>query len=243
VDRVVLFWSVYLGVGALCTVVELVRPAHAVRYRDQIVMDLIALGAMQLVIFRLAQNVTGPIGGYLAPYVPIDVYALPLALRVALYFAITDLGSYAMHRLMHTKLAWSFHRFHHSPKQLYWLAGVRATLPQQVLYNLPYVVMSLFVLDSFWVFDLFMVVGVVSNHWMHVNVTWRSNWLEYLLVTPRYHQIHHSSDAKLHDGNYGTLFTIWDRLFGTYIDPDTTKVKKFGTGEKPRDPVLMILGV
>ncbi|HEU4731777.1 MAG TPA: sterol desaturase family protein, partial [Kofleriaceae bacterium] len=70
-----------------------------------------------------------------------------------------------------------------------------------------------------------------------------SNWLEWLLVTPRYHHIHHSTDAALHDGNYGSLFTIWDRLFGTYIDPDTTQPKKFGTGESRRDPVLLVLGV
>lgn len=60
---------------------------------------------------------------------------------------------------------------------------------------------------------------------------------------PRYHPIHHSPDAQLHDGNHGSLFSIWDRLFGTYIDPDTTSAQKFGTGEPRRDPVLLAIGI
>ena len=93
-----------------------------------------------------------------------------------------------------------------------------------------------------WVFLAFAIENIFRNNWMHMNVTWRSNWLEWVLVTPRYHHIHHSADAKLHDGNYGALFSIWDRLFGTYLDPDTTAPRKFGTGEPRRDPVLLVLG-
>jgi len=65
----------------------------------------------------------------------------------------------------------------------------------------------------------------------------------YVFVTPRYHHIHHSSDADLHDGNYGAIFTIWDRLFGTYVAPDANNPKTFGTGEKQRDPVLLMIGI
>jgi sterol desaturase/sphingolipid hydroxylase (fatty acid hydroxylase superfamily) len=94
-----------------------------------------------------------------------------------------------------------------------------------------------------WILPVMIVENVVRNHWMHMNVSWRSRWLEYVFVTPRYHHIHHSADAKLHDGNYGSLFTIWDRLFGTYVDPDVTRPKTFGTGEKKRDPVLLLIGI
>jgi len=94
-----------------------------------------------------------------------------------------------------------------------------------------------------WVFLAIIVEEVARNHWMHMNVSWRSNWLELVLVTPRYHHIHHSSDAALHDGNYGGLFTFWDRMFGTYVDPDATVPRQFGTGEKRRDTVLLMIGI
>jgi len=78
---------------------------------------------------------------------------------------------------------------------------------------------------------------------MHINVVWRSNWLEKIFVTPRYHHIHHSTNAEQHDGNFGVVFSVWDRVFGTSIDPDTTSPKQFGTGEPKRDPLRLMIGV
>jgi sterol desaturase/sphingolipid hydroxylase (fatty acid hydroxylase superfamily) len=78
---------------------------------------------------------------------------------------------------------------------------------------------------------------------MHMNVTWRSNWLEWVLVTPRYHHVHHSCDLALSNSNFGVTFSIWDRLFGTYTDPDQVKEPiSFGIGEEV-PPLRLILGV
>lgn len=240
-----MFWTSYIGFGLLCTIAELVRPAHRVRYAKAIVLDGVALAVYQIVVVQVAAWVTDPIYGFVR-YVPVAslLVSVWLPLRVVMFYLLADLGSYWMHRLMHTRHVWRAHRWHHSPTQLYWLAGVRATIPQQILFNLPYVVaVPLLVGAPVWIVPVMIVEGVVRNHWMHMNVSWRSNWLERVFVTPRYHHIHHSADAKLHDGNYGALFTIWDRLFGTYIDPDVTKPKAFGTGEKKRDPVLLMIGI
>jgi hypothetical protein len=49
-------------------------------------------------------------------------------------------------------------------------------------------------------------------------------------------------ESHLH-GNYGSLFSLWDRMFGTYLDPDTTKVRKFGLGNEKRDPALLMIGI
>ena len=236
------FWTIYLGLGAACTLAELIRPAHKVRYRKALVMDVIACLVAQFAVFEVAEWVTGPVGDA-ARQSPI-VLATWLPFRIAAYYLAADFGSYWMHRLMHTRYAWRIHRWHHSPEQLYWLAGVRTTVPQQILFNLPYVLALPLLADTpQWFAMAALVENVARNHWMHMNVAWRSNWLERVFVTPRYHHIHHSADAALHDGNYGSLFSIWDRLFGTYIDPDTTTPKKFGTGERKRDPVLLMLGV
>jgi sterol desaturase/sphingolipid hydroxylase (fatty acid hydroxylase superfamily) len=156
---------------------------------------------------------------------------------------LADLGAYWLHRLIHTRHLWRIHRFHHSPTQLYWLAGVRTTIPQQILFNLPVALAVPMVADApVYVFEALVVAGVVTNDWMHLNVAWRSRWLEWVLVTPRYHHIHHSTDAKLHDGNFGVVFSVWDRLFGTYVDPDTVVPKKFGIAET-RDPLWLMIGV
>ena len=78
---------------------------------------------------------------------------------------------------------------------------------------------------------------------MHLNVSWRLRWLEWIFVTPRYHHIHHSDNPAHHTANLGAVLTIWDRLFGTYVDPDeVTHDISFGLKE-PVAPARLILGV
>lgn len=244
-DESDIFWASYLGFGAICTLAELLRPARKVRYAKAVPLDVVAFVVFQFVVVPVAVWASDPATGYLRGVpVPSALRHLWPPLRLVMFYLVGDLGSYWMHRLMHTRHVWRVHRWHHSPTQLYWLAGVRATIPQQILFNLPYVcALPLLAGAPLWIYPVMVAEGVARNHWMHMNVTWRSTWLEYVFVTPRYHHIHHSADAKLHDGNYGSLFSIWDRLFGTYVDPEVTRPKAFGAGEKPRDPVLLMIGL
>jgi sterol desaturase/sphingolipid hydroxylase (fatty acid hydroxylase superfamily) len=242
------FWISYLGfisyfgLGAICTLLELVRPARKVRYAKAVPLDVVAYVVFQAAVFPVAVWVSEPVSR--AVHLPSAWHGVWLPLRVLLLYLVADLGSYWMHRLMHTRHVWRVHRWHHSPTQMYWLAGVRTTIPQQILFNLPFAVaVPILAGAPQWIFLAIMVENLARNHWMHMNVAWRSHWLEYMLVTPRYHHIHHSADAALHDGNYGSLLSIWDRLFGTYIDPDVTSARTFGTGEKKRDPVLLMIGI
>nr|HEX4315334.1 sterol desaturase family protein [Kofleriaceae bacterium] len=229
-NAVWLFWITYLGLGAIASVLELVRPTRKLAYfrLDTLPLDLISCVLFQSVLFATAS--------WLTSMVPLHftatrmIASVPLPLRVGAYYVLGDLGTYWMHRLMHTKGLWCFHRFHHSVTQMWWLSGVRATIPQQVLYNMPYLFITPMLVGApSEVYAGLMVAGVLTNHWMHMNFSWRSNWLEKVFVTPRTHSIHHSADYDQHDGNYGTVFTLWDRLFGTYIDPDTTVVTAFGS--------------
>ena len=238
------FWTSYLAFGAICTVLELVRPARKLRYAKALPRDIVAMLVYQFGVTTAAAYLCAPAVGFALHHLSAAIAAVSLPPRIVLYYLAADFGSYWMHRLIHTRELWCFHRWHHAPAQLYWLSGVRASVPQQVLFNLPYIA-ALPILSGGpdWIGVLVIVEGVIRNHWMHMNVAWRSRWLELVLVTPRYHHIHHSTDAKLHDGNYGSLFSIWDRLFGTYIDPETTSAQRFGTGEPRRDPVLLALGI
>jgi sterol desaturase/sphingolipid hydroxylase (fatty acid hydroxylase superfamily) len=208
----------------VCTILELVRPARALDYRrrDAVLLDAVAFLFTQLLVFRLAQFICfGVVRVLPQMFMPMHV---PLAVRVALYYILGDFGGYWMHRLNHTRHFWRFHLFHHSITQLYWFSGVRDTVPQQALSNVPYIFLSPLVLVTApsYVYDGFMIAGVLTNHWMHMNVAWRSNWLEWIFVTPRSHHLHHSSDSIHYDKNFGVVFSVWDRLFGTWADPDLT---------------------
>ena len=166
--------------------------------------------------------------------VPASVANLPLGARVVAYFILADFGHYWIHRLTHTKYFWRVHKWHHSPTYMYWLGGVRTTIPDFFLVNTPYfLAFQLLYISPWWMATAMAVSSIFQNDWMHMNVTWRSKWLEWIIVTPRYHHIHHSDDPQFYMKNLASLFTVWDRLFGTYVNPDkVTTNLAFGTGQK-----------
>lgn len=214
------------------TALELLRPARTVIYRKVILYDLAAFAVYQTLIFPAALRIDGWIA--LRPHLPVRLLAMPLAVRVLCYLVVADFGHYWIHRLMHSKLLWRVHKWHHAPNYMYWLMGVRATVPQQALVNMPYIFAYSFVDLSPWWMALAIGAGhALQNDWMHLNIAWRSSWLEWLIVTPRYHHIHHSDQPEHYVTNLAALFTVWDRLFGTYVNPDAlTRELSFGIDEK-----------
>lgn len=223
-----LFLARLVGVTAL----ERLFPARTVPYRSVLFLDII--GAAFLVYFIT------PAAGYLRhfiavePRVPESILALPTAVVFLLYYVVGDFGAYWMHRFWHLSPIWPVHRWHHSPTSMYWLAGYRASLLQLVFQGLPWILAySVLGMAPWWIFLAVTTSHIVLNDWMHMNVSWRSNWLEWIFVTPRYHHIHHSDDAVHQHANFGVTFSVWDRLFGTYVNPEEVKKPvSFGIGEK-----------
>ncbi|HPV84375.1 MAG TPA: sterol desaturase family protein [Nitrospira sp.] len=231
------FWSI----GLLFFAAEWLKPARPIAYRAVFWRDLLALGVYNLsflIVVQLTDRIPVP------QYLPTALDNLPTAGKLVLFYIVEDFGLYWAHRLMHTSLVWPVHRWHHSPTSLYWLAGIRATIPHIALFNVTYVAALPLLHDaSGWAFQVIMVEHIVRNNWMHVNVTWKSSWLEWVLVTPRYHHIHHSSDPAHQLKNLGALLTIWDRVFGTYYNPDDlTGELTFGLSERV-NPVRLVVGV
>lgn len=231
--RASLIFVVLLAIRmVVVTAIERSRPAYRVSYLSAIARDIVPT----FLVFW----VLSPMAGWLdmwvqiAPTLPAAVASLALGWRIVLYVLIADFGAYWAHRLMHTKWVWRIHRWHHSPTYMYWLAGVRGSLFQFALTNAPYIYAEpLINVSPPWMAFAIMLKNTVTNDWMHLNVNWGSTWAEWLFVTPRYHHVHHSDDPKYHRANLGVLFTIWDRIFGTYVEPEPIAHKlTFGIGER-----------
>jgi sterol desaturase/sphingolipid hydroxylase (fatty acid hydroxylase superfamily) len=125
---------------------------------------------------------------------------------------------------------------------MYWLAGARTSFLQGIVYSIfPLMFVLLNVPTSFLLgYALF---ATVANHWMHSNLRLKSRWLEAVFVTPRIHHIHHSKDPRHHGRNFGGLFIVWDRMFGTFVDPDdVTAPLEFGIPDLVPAPRI-VLGV
>ncbi len=210
---------------------ERLQPARAVPYRKVIWRDLAAGAFFSVAIVPLADFV----GRYLPvrPIVPAAVLDLPLAARFLLYVLIADFGYYWIHRLMHTRYVWRVHKWHHSPTYMYWLAGIRGSLLQLILSNLPYIFAGVLLdIAPWWMAIAIITKTALQNDWMHLNVPFGWAWLEWIIITPRYHHVHHSDDPKHYRSNLAALFPIWDRLFGTYTNPaEVPRNLSFGIGE------------
>ena len=239
-DNALVIAVVAIAAGTACTIAELVRPARPVAYRKVILRDAVAFVIYIAAFYPVALELSTRAARHLPVFA--HYWHAPLALRLLTFYLAADLGSYVLHRVMHTPLLWRVHKWHHAPTYMYWFAGVRATIVQQFLFNVPVVLSFPLIGPAPWWIGLFLSVElIVRNDWMHMNVSWRSNWLEWILVTPRYHHIHHSADPA-HRGNYGSLFSIWDRAFRTRIDPHRVTPTEFGTGSVD-NPVRVVLGV
>jgi sterol desaturase/sphingolipid hydroxylase (fatty acid hydroxylase superfamily) len=228
-----LFAALFMVVrGIVCTTIETMRPAHGLDYRRLILRDLVATAVIGLLISPASDYVNRWVA--FRPAIPQALNALPLVLRFAMYLVIADFGHYWVHRAMHSARLWRVHKWHHSPQYMYWLAGVRGSLLQQVLVNVPYIAAATLIdISPWWMVFVILIKNWVQNDWMHLNVSWGSKWLEWIIITPRYHHVHHSDDPAHYRANLAPLFPIWDRLFGTYVDPESVRRPlSFGIGER-----------
>jgi sterol desaturase/sphingolipid hydroxylase (fatty acid hydroxylase superfamily) len=147
---------------------------------------------------------------------------VPWPVAFLLSVVMLDFLLYVGHRLLHTQYLWHTHAVHHSVEHLYWFGGNRSS-PFHVMFQLIWGTL----LGLVWPVNGGMI-GLLAilllyaciQHFNHANLRWRLGPLEWLFVVPRYHFVHHGAGAKLNNSNFGFLFTIWDRMFGTYTNPD-----------------------
>ncbi len=226
----------------LLTAIEKRDPAHFVPYREVVPRDVLVTLVFVFGVLPAADFLDRWI--IYPPMLPRSVLEWPLALRFVLYLVLADFGHYWVHRLLHTRHLWRAHKWHHSPTYMYWQAGVRSSIVQQTLVNLPYIGAGVFLgIAPWWMVWAIALKNIAVNDFQHLNVPWGNRWLEWVIVTPRYHHIHHSEDPVHYRSNLAALFPIWDHLFGTYLDPE--KVPRnltFGIGETV-PPVRLFIGI
>ena len=245
-----IIWGSFFIAGMLFSVFELRSPARRVSYRTRLLTDIRAF-AIVFLFFIVVSVLSSPLAAHVAHSTAVDalrdagLFSVPEPLRFIVFFALWDFVLYWVHRFMHLERVWPIHRWHHSPTQLWWLVGVRGSLPHILITFLPFLLFNLFGLPVEYGIAA-AIVSVVGNAWMHVNM--RHHWmryLEYLFVTPRFHSLHHINEKQFANVNFGSLLSVWDRAFGTYVDPDAVDNgdgRPFGIWDDPGF-LRMILGL
>lgn len=133
-----------------------------------------------------------------------------------------DLVSYFWHRANHLlQFLWRFHQVHHSDPD-YTVTTALRFHPGELLLALPVRILAIVVLGvPIAGVIVFEVIFAIANFCEHGNIDVPLNVegpLGRVFITPALHRRHHGRESRLLDTNYGTIFSFWDRLLGSYGD-------------------------
>ncbi|WP_370030287.1 sterol desaturase family protein [Qipengyuania mesophila] len=132
---------------------------------------------------------------------------------------VYDFVVYWRHRAEHHRWLWPIHATHHADTTLHWLS-VHRKHPLSKLLSVLVDIWLLFLLG----FPEWAIAGAafLRSWWgffIHADVPWTLGVFGKVLISPAAHRLHHIRDEALMGSNYGNTVTLWDKLFGTYIDP------------------------
>ena len=134
----------------------------------------------------------------------------------AILLLATDLVWYWYHRLGHEiNLFWGAHIVHHQSEEFNYTVSARITTIQAIVRNVFWCILPLAGFHPLMVMSILVIHGAYS-FFTHTQLVKAPQWLEYIFVTPSIHGVHHASNEKYLNKNYGDLFVFWDKLFGTF---------------------------
>ncbi|XP_035225133.1 alkylglycerol monooxygenase-like [Stegodyphus dumicola] len=156
------------------------------------------------------------------------IYALPWdsVWTWILCMIVTDFCFYWMHRATHqVSILWVFHEPHHSSEEFNLTVPLRLSVFTSAALWLTYVPMAFFIPPSIYLVHYQM--NIIFQYWLHTELIISLGVIEYVFVTPSHHRVHHGRNRRCIDKNFGSLFILWDRIFGTF-EPEGNKAISYG---------------
>jgi sterol desaturase/sphingolipid hydroxylase (fatty acid hydroxylase superfamily) len=174
----------------------------------------------------------------------------PVWVELLISIVVLDLiAQYTVHFLLHkVKWMWRLHIVHHSDKNVDVTSGTRHH-PFDFIIRESFALVAVIILGmpvSFYVF--YRMVTILFTYFNHANIRlplWIDKGLSYIFVSPNMHKFHHHYQMPWTDSNYGNIFSVWDRLFGTFVykNPDDIQYGLDIADHTPDENFLIQLGV
>jgi sterol desaturase/sphingolipid hydroxylase (fatty acid hydroxylase superfamily) len=144
----------------------------------------------------------------------------PIAFAVVGILLLDFIGAYLAHFTEHkVKLLWRFHLIHHSDTYIDTTSGNRHH-PGESVIRFVFTTLGVLIVGSpMWMVFMYQTLSVVATQFTHANICLPKKIdkiMSYILVSPDMHKIHHHYKLPYTDSNYGNIFSIWDRIFGTF---------------------------
>lgn len=204
------YYFLLIGIELIVSVFQ-----HIKRYRLNDTLTNINSGASMMVVTTL-MRVFG-ISMYAYLYEHFAFFNIPSTwYTLILCFIVDDFFYYWGHRMTHEiNVAWSSHVVHHHSEEMNFSVALRQSWFQGVWTAPLYIPMALM---GFSPTDVVIVHGfnLLYQYWVHTEMIDKLGFLEYFLVTPSHHRVHHGRNPKYIDKNHAGVFIIWDKMFGTF---------------------------
>ncbi len=157
------------------------------------------------------------IGLYTLVYEYLRIWEIPTTwYTLVILFVATDFAYYWAHRMSHEiNLFWSGHVVHHQSEDYNLSVALRQSSFQVIWTSAFYFPLALIGFKPMD-FALMAALTTLYQFWIHTELIGKLGLLEYIIVTPSHHRVHHGRDPKYIDKNHGGTFIWWDMLFGTY---------------------------
>lgn len=148
-----------------------------------------------------------------------------------------DFCEYWYHVFMHQfKRLWMFHAIHHSDMDVNTSTTLREH-PGETMIRMSFLVLVVFSVGiPFWAFVFRQCIQIVFNVFAHSSFRLNERMdriCSQIFITPNMHHVHHHDQEPLTNTNYGDIFSVWDRLFGTFASVDSHAKISFGLDSFP----------
>jgi sterol desaturase/sphingolipid hydroxylase (fatty acid hydroxylase superfamily) len=176
-----------------------------------------ALGRQYFVYAFLPLSLAGPAIDFAWSH---RLFTVPLngAASVVLLVIGQDFSYYWFHRCSHrVRWFWATHAIHHSSNEFNLAASYRfgwtGRLTGAAIFYVPMIWLGFAPGPVF----IAAAVNLLYQFWLHAEWIPKLGWLEYVLNTPSHHRVHHAANPEYLDRNYGGIFIVFDRMFGTFV--------------------------
>ncbi len=150
---------------------------------------------------------------------------MPLWLYMIVGLMLLDLiGAYFVHWAEHkVKWMWRFHLIHHTDT---WVDTTSANRhhPGESVFRFIFTTAGVLLVGTpMWLVFMYQSISVLLSQFNHANITLPKaldKAISLLIISPDMHKVHHHYTQPYTDSNYGNIFSIWDRLFGTFMTLD-----------------------
>ncbi|SNR15485.1 sterol desaturase family protein [Tenacibaculum jejuense] len=137
-------------------------------------------------------------------------------------------GAYLAHLVEHkVKPLWMVHLVHHSDHKVDTTTANRHH-PIESVIRFAFTLLGVFLVGTpFYIIMLYQSLSLVFTQFNHANLKMPRKLdkiLSYIIVSPDMHKVHHHNLLPYTDSNFGNIFSIWDRLLGTYMELDREKI-------------------